>query len=90
VKASTVGFTTRGFEMSAGADFLRVRLTPAEHRVLERVMLGETNKEIAIQLECSPRTVEFHLASIFRKAKVNGRGRLMSVVASGRLGVEVR
>jgi len=80
----------RNLTISKGADCLHVRLTPAEHRVLERVMLGETNKEIAAQLECSHRTVEFHLAHIFRKAQVDGRGRLMSVVATGRVGFEIR
>jgi len=76
--------------MSTVGDFLCVSLTPAEHRVLERLMLGETNKEIAIQLECSPRTIEFHLAHIFKKTQVDGRGRLMSVIASGRVALEIR
>jgi DNA-binding CsgD family transcriptional regulator len=61
------------------------RLTSAESRVLERLMLGETNKEIAAELGCSPRTVEFHLAHIFNKTGVEGRGRLMSGVVTGRI-----
>jgi len=60
-----------------------VRLTPAEHRVLLRVLLGETNKEIARVLACSPKTVEFHLAHIFEKSGVDGRTRLVSAVAMG-------
>jgi DNA-binding CsgD family transcriptional regulator len=62
-----------------------VRLTAAERRVLDRLMLGETNKEIAAVLGCSPRTVEFHLAHLFSKAGVEGRGRLMSGVVTGRV-----
>ena len=58
-----------------------VRLTPAEHRVLERVALGETNKEVAHSLGCSPRTVEFHLAHIFEKTGIECRTRLISVIA---------
>jgi DNA-binding CsgD family transcriptional regulator len=58
-----------------------VRLTPTERRVLERVVLGETNKEVAICLGCSPKTVEFHLGHIFQKTGVNRRTRLISVVA---------
>lgn len=61
------------------------RMTRAEHRVLERVILGETNKEIAVVLSCSPRTVEFHLANIFRKTGIEGRNRLISGVVSGRV-----
>jgi hypothetical protein len=53
--------------------------------VLDRLMVGETNKEIASRLGCSPRTVEFHLANIFRKTGVDGRARLISGVATGRV-----
>jgi DNA-binding CsgD family transcriptional regulator len=58
-----------------------VRLTPAERRVLERVLVGETNKEIALRLSCSPRTVEFHLAHIFRKTGTETRTRLIATFA---------
>jgi hypothetical protein len=53
--------------------------------VLDRLLLGETNKEIAAAIGCSPRTVEFHLAHIFSKTGVEGRGRLMSGVVTGRV-----
>lgn len=62
-----------------------VRLTPAELRVLGRLLAGETNKEIAQHLCCSPRTVEFHLARIFRKTGIETRARLISAVAGGRV-----
>jgi hypothetical protein len=51
--------------------------------VLDRLLLGETNKEIAAVIGCSPRTVEFHLAQIFIKTSVEGRGRLMSGIMTG-------
>jgi DNA-binding CsgD family transcriptional regulator len=71
-----------------GKELSGVRLTRAEHRVLERVMLGETNKEIAATLGCSPRTIEFHLSRIFRKTGTDCRTRLMSGVSMGRVRTE--
>ena len=73
-----------GVEM--GSDLVggtSVRLTPAEHRVLEQVLEGQTNKQIALRLSCSPRTVEFHLARIFRKTGMESRARLISAIANG-------
>lgn len=58
-----------------------VRLTLAERRVLERVVLGETNKEVAQCLGCSARTVEFHLGHILRKTGFMRRTRLISIIA---------
>ncbi|MEQ1900899.1 MAG: response regulator transcription factor [Devosia sp.] len=42
-------------------------LTPRELEVLRRVVIGETNKEIAASLGISPRTVEVHRAAAMRK-----------------------
>lgn len=75
-----------GVEM--GSEFVggtAVRLTPAEHRVLEHVLEGQSNKEIALCLSCSPRTVEFHLARIFRKTGMESRARLISAIANGHI-----
>jgi DNA-binding CsgD family transcriptional regulator len=58
------------------------RLTATERRVLEHVVTGKTNKEIAIALGCSPRTVDFHVSNILRKYGVDSRGRLMALVLS--------
>ncbi len=45
-------------------------LTPAETRVARYLVNGFTSKEIALALECSPRTVEVHRAAMIRKMKV--------------------
>jgi two-component system response regulator FixJ len=54
------------------------RLTPRERDVLERLVLGMSNKEAAIDLGISPRTVEIH------------RARLMEKMAAGSLAHLVR
>lgn len=52
----------------ASADVLgSASLTPRELEVLRRVVIGETNKEIAATLGISPRTVEVHRAAAMRK-----------------------
>ena len=51
----------------------RIELTPREADVLERVALGERNKEIAQALFLSPTTVKSHLASLYSKLGVANR-----------------
>ena len=48
-------------------------LTPGEHRIADLVAEGNTNKEVAAQLFLSPKTVEFHLSSAYRKLGVTNR-----------------
>ncbi len=48
-------------------------LSPRETQVLDWVAQGKTNKEIALILELSPRTVQKHLEHIYRKIYVESR-----------------
>ena len=48
------------------------QLTVREHEVFELVVMGKTNKEVALKLGISPRTVEVHRARV--GAKLNARG----------------
>ncbi len=48
------------------------RLTQREREILEHLILGMSNKEIANELEISPRTVEIHRARIREKMEANG------------------
>lgn len=56
-----------------------VEFTPAERRVLERLVHGEVYKEIAVQLGCSRKTVEFHVYNMLRKSKLGSRLRLVAL-----------
>ena len=56
---------------------LGVHLTGREWEVLERIALGESNKEIAQQLGLSSRTVEGYRANILRKAGVRSTTELV-------------
>jgi DNA-binding CsgD family transcriptional regulator len=51
-------------------------LTPAERRVAELAAHGATNREIARRLYLSPKTIEMHLRSCYRKLDVGGRDAL--------------
>ena len=50
---------------------LGLELTPQELQVALPVAEGKTNKETAAELFLSPKTVEFHLASVCRKLGVS-------------------
>jgi DNA-binding NarL/FixJ family response regulator len=48
-------------------------LTAREHDVVQLIVAGKTNRQIAAQLAISHRTVENHVAAIFGKLGVNSR-----------------
>jgi FixJ family two-component response regulator len=52
-------------------------LSPREREVLNLILLGETNKEVAIALGISPRTVEVHRASAMRKMGAKNTAQLI-------------
>ena len=56
-------------------------LTPAERRIAEIAIQGATNREIARQLYLSPKTVEMHLHSIYRKLDIASRDKLKTALA---------
>lgn len=56
-------------------------LTPRETTVCEYLTAGMRNKEIGAQLGISPRTVEVHRASIFRKMGVSNVALLVHAAA---------
>lgn len=63
-----------------GAAPSRYRLTPREQQVLDRILAGETNKEIALSLGISPKTVEFHRTHIMKKTKAGSVAQLVQIV----------
>ena len=52
-------------------------LSPQEQRVVTLVADGKTNKEIAVALELSPKTVRNYLANAFDKLQVSRRAELI-------------
>jgi two-component system response regulator FixJ len=47
-------------------------LTSREHEVLDQLVAGKSNKEVAAKLGISPRTVEFHRAHVMDKTRAKG------------------
>ena len=58
------------------------QLTPAEKRVARYLVNGFTSKEIALALDCSPRTVEVHRANMKAKLGVRNSFELVSRLLS--------
>jgi DNA-binding CsgD family transcriptional regulator len=53
-----------------------IPLSAQERRIADLAASGKTNKEIAVQLNLSPRTVEAHLSRAFRKLGITRRAAL--------------
>jgi DNA-binding CsgD family transcriptional regulator len=51
-------------------------LTPTEQRVAELAASGMTNRDVAAALFISPKTVEHHLARVYRKLGIHSRAEL--------------
>ena len=58
-------------------------LTSQETRVALLVAEGMSNREVAAALFLSPRTVEHHLGSVFRKRGWRSRSELVRAMAGG-------
>jgi DNA-binding CsgD family transcriptional regulator len=56
-------------------------LTPSERRVAELAAEGPTNREIAQTLFVTPKTVEVHLSSVYRKLGISSRSQLAGALA---------
>ena len=59
-----------------------IKITPRDEEVLKLLAQGCSNKEIASQLNISPRTVKQHLRTLFLRAGINdGRKRVKLATA---------
>jgi DNA-binding CsgD family transcriptional regulator len=81
------GFAARaGRELRATGERARKRspetinnLTPQELHIARIAATGATSKEIATQLFLSPRTIDAHMRSVFRKLSITSRRQLRSI-----------
>lgn len=55
-------------------------LSPSEYRIAQAAARGERNREIARAQFVTVKTVEFHLANVFRKLGIRSRGELAAIL----------
>ncbi|MDX1588463.1 MAG: response regulator [Oleiphilaceae bacterium] len=58
------------------------RLTPRENEILHRMVAGQANKVIAIELDISQRTVEIHRSRVMHKMGTHSLAHLVRMVMS--------
>jgi len=61
---------------------VRASLTPREHEILVLISHGLTMRQVATRLGISPRTVETHVAKVYRKLEVRSRVQAVSRAVS--------
>lgn len=59
---------------------VRFRLSPRETSVVDLLLKGKQTKEIATQLELSPRTAKFHASNLLRKLGAANRFQLLGIL----------
>ena len=57
-------------------------MTKREHQVMEHILAGQLNKNIAAELGISQRTTEHHRQSVFRKMGVKSLAMLVRMLGS--------
>ncbi len=63
-------------------DLNQIKITPRDHQVLDLLVQGCSTKEIAAELNISPRTVKQHLRTLFLRAGIKeGRKRVKLATA---------
>jgi two-component system response regulator FixJ len=70
---------SRAAEAQAAAGILSL-LTPRERGVLDKLVVGRSNKVVAYELGISPRTVEIHRARIMDKMNASSLSDLVRIV----------
>ena len=68
-----------GYQLSVNRDALLSKLTLRESQVLERIVAGRLNKQIADDLGISIKTVEAHRANIMEKLSANTVADLLKI-----------
>ena len=71
-------------DVPTSASDLLSTLTPQERRVAEAVASGASDRQVAAELFLSPRTVAYHLSSVYRKLGISSRAALAARLAQSR------
>jgi len=58
------------------------RLSETERRIVELVVAGRRNREVAVELSLSPNTVAWNLSKVYRKLGVTSRTELAAHIAT--------
>ncbi|MFN3609082.1 MAG: response regulator transcription factor [Hyphomonas sp.] len=97
-KQTLVDALTRAFErlearrkedvLADEARSLIEHLTGREKEVLHGLVDGQTNKEIAIALDISPRTVEIHRANVMEKMGASNLSTVLRIAFAAGIGME--
>lgn len=77
------GSAVRASDAALGHDTMRAlpgELTVAERELVQFVRIGFSNKEIAVRLDKSVRTVKTQLTSVYKKCGVRSRSRLLAMM----------
>ena len=69
----TRGESQNGFRLPAGT-----RLTPRMTQTLERLLAGDSEKQIAGRLGRSPHTIHVYVKELYKRFGVSSRGELFS------------
>lgn len=75
-----------GFQQAASRDALLSKLTSREAQVLERIVAGRLNKQIAWDFGVSEATIKAHVTAILRKLGVTNR--TQAVLMAGKLAID--
>ena len=60
---------------------IKLGLTAGEQRVFSRILRGDTYKEVADQLGCTVKNVEFHVSNILKRAHAPSMKKLLAEMA---------
>lgn len=63
-------------------NYTHIKMSKAEKRVFERLLNGETDKEIATNLHLSIYTVKKHLQNLYKKNNVSNRAALVALAST--------
>lgn len=81
--ADSVRTRLRAMAAAVQSDAAGEPLSAQERRVLALVAEGKTNKEIAVVMGLSPKTVKNYLSSVFQKLKVSNRSEAVARMMRG-------